>query len=642
MNILEEIKDFEEEKPSIYERFCKIFSFLKYPVPTNWKKEWKKEIEFTHLKVLPSEIFSSAINFSILIFFFLLLFYYLTNYLGILVMGSLLIPLIFYFLISYPKFYSYWFRAKASSEMVNSIIYLAISLRAYKNLEAAYVFTSKNLTGPLGKDFRKGLWEIYSGKARNIEEVIDKISEKWSVESEEFSQALLLIKNSIRSENMEKVLDKAVNLIFSSTLSRMERYVIETKTPLVLINMFGIMLPLLGLIILPILFLMMPNVSDPFLIGFFYDVFLFVIVYLLIKQRVCLTAFSFNQPELFKIEKFRKFKKKIKIFSLALGIALVSFFSYLLFSSELVLFSEYQLFLSLALIFSISLSFVIYNGVVGWFFFEKNKEIVAAENELPTALREFSIELSLGKPIEDVIYSSLGRLGNFKIKRFFEKVISNIKQIGLGLSDAIFHKKYGAINEFKSKVISTTMLLVVEISKKGPFYLSKALDFISKYLENAKRTSEKSLSILEEITSNIKMQSTVIAPITSGIIVGLTVFTLAIFFYLGGTIQQASKIFEQKSFSNFLDFGYFSILSITSLTPVPIFQIIVGIYLLEITYLLTYLYGEIVYGNDEVSKARLFAKNILISTLIYIILVLLIYFGIKVMINIEELAKGLG
>jgi len=48
-----------------------------------------------------------------------------------------------------------------------------------------------------------------------------------------------------------------------------------------------------------------------------------------------------------------------------------------------------------------------------------------------------------------------------------------------------------------------------------------------------------------------------------------------------------------------------------------------------------------VYGEDNVSKAYVTAKTILLSSLIYVGIVLAIYFGIKSFINIESLAQVL-
>jgi hypothetical protein len=75
------------------------------------------------------------------------------------------------------------------------------------------------------------------------------------------------------------------------------------------------------------------------------------------------------------------------------------------------------------------------------------------------------------------------------------------------------------------------------------------------------------------------------------------------------------------------------------LIPAPFFQLIVGVYLLELTYLLSYLYNEITYGDDEISKKNYVFKTFLVVFVFYFIVISSIYFGIKSLINLEEIAK---
>jgi magnesium-transporting ATPase (P-type) len=93
------------------------------------------------------------------------------------------------------------------------------------------------------------------------------------------------------------------------------------------------------------------------------------------------------------------------------------------------------------------------------------------------------------------------------------------------------------------------------------------------------------------------------------------------------------------SFKDIASGGIFGIFNFTKLISASYFQLIVGIYLLEITWLMSYFYGELTCGDDEVSKSKIFMMNLLIALVLYIAIVLAIYYGTNSFINIEEFAK---
>ena len=641
--IPEEYRKFLEEevvarKLSFYEKFCKFFSFVKFPVPKNLEKKYKEEIEFTHLALKPNEIFSSSIIFPVLLVLFSipLIFF---GYLEIFLMFVVICGIIFYFLLTYPHYYKFVFRTRASSETMLAIVYLVIALRIYKNLDKAVAFAAKNLTGPLGKDFKEALWDVYSGEKTSIVEALDELSRKWHVENEEFSEALSMIKASITSAEPEKNLDDALNLVLTSTVTRMESYAREMKTPITLINMFGILLPLLGLVIFPVLFLMLPEIGKPEIIAFLYNVVLFLAVYLLLRQNLSIRPYSFHQPELTKIKKIAELKKKIFLISIFTCAMLVAFLASILFSEKIVVFSEKQFLLSVFLVASFFAPFILYNSLLYIKNSEKNKVVLQAESELPTALRNISIVLKTGKPVESSINETIPKMREMKIKNLFEKIIANIR-LGLSFFPAIFDERVGAIKDYPSRMIHAIMSVITEIGEKGSIYLSHALDVISQYLSDAKEVSEKTQSILEEVSYDVKIQSLVLAPLTAGIVVGLTILVLAIFFYLGGSLQSLQEYFKNLgALKDLASGGIFGIFNFTSLISASYFQLIVGIYLLEVTWLMSYFYGELTCGDDEISKSLVFSKTLAIVLILYVVTMLAIYYGTKSFINIEEFAR---
>jgi hypothetical protein len=131
-----------------------------------------------------------------------------------------------------------------------------------------------------------------------------------------------------------------------------------------------------------------------------------------------------------------------------------------------------------------------------------------------------------------------------------------------------------------------------------------------------------------------------VAPLTAGIIVGLTIFVLAIFFFFRGSITGIKSFFEQYGVAgSAASFGFLALLNVEKIVPAPIFQLIVGIYLIELNLLLSYFYNEIMFGESEHLRSENTFKTLLITIPFYIGLVLLMYFGINLFVNMKELAK---
>jgi len=403
--------------------------------------------------------------------------------------------------------------------------------------------------------------------------------------------------------------------------------------------MFGILLPLLGLVILPVLFLMLPEIGKPEIIAFLYNVVLFLIVYLLLRQNLSIRPYSFHQPELTKVKKIASLKRKSFWISTLVGAILIALSAFFLLSEKIVIFNEKQFLLSVFLVVSSFLPFVLYNLILYMTNSERNKTVLQVESELPTALRNISMMLKAGKPAESSINEVIPKMKEMKIRFFLEKIVNNIR-VGYSFVSAIFDERVGAIKEYPSRMLHAMMSVIAEIGEKGSIYLSHALDVMSKYLSDAKEVTEKTQSILEEVSYDVKIQSLVLAPLTAGIVVGLTILTLAIFFYLGGSLQNLQEFFGgMGGLKDVASGSIFGIFNFTNLISAACFQLIVGIYLLQVSWLMAYFYGELIHGDDEISKSLVFAKTLLIALILYVSVLLAIYYGTKSFINIEEFAK---
>lgn len=625
-------------KLSLYERMCNFFDKVKIPIPKDLEKKFSDEINFCHLRVKPNGVVSTAILLPLLVLLPLSLLFFLIGIFSttMLIIMIILYTMISYYLFSYTTFLTKHFRAKAASEMTLAIIYMSISLKTNVSLETAVAFAASNLSGPLGLDLKKILWDLETGRLISIIQGIDELIEKWKSESEEFVDALSLIKTSVTQapDRMDRLIREAVELMIEGTKSRMKKYAIEMRSPLRILNAFGILLPMLGLIFFPMLIIFIPEIAKPELLAFSYTVLLPTIVYLFLKQHIHMRPYSYHQVQMENFEEFKKMKK----ISLILAFVIASSSIYLVYNLTLStqIFSTEQFLYSYLVVLLLSFSVIIYSFLSISKSLKKNEEILKIESELPTALFQLSVASTTSKPIEKNIEDLLPRIKTLEIRNLFKKILVNVTSFGTSFESAVLDEKVGVIRFYPSRIISSSLKLLVDISKKGMIFLSMALKTMSEFLRDADEVNKATDEILSETTSDLQIQAWVFAPLAAGIVVGLMAVIIYIFSFFGENFEEISKFLGGGTLGSVTASSFAFLENIGKQLPFHYFQIIVGIYMIEVVVMISYFLGELNYGEDEVSKTKDMGKIMLIATLVYSLTVLSLYFGVSSFLSLPE------
>ncbi len=137
-------------------------------------------------------------------------------------------------------------------EIVN---YLAMSLRLSPNLERAVAFAAEHGRGKIAEDLKKIVWDVQIGRFLSVEEALDDLAYRWGGYNEDFKHALMLIRASVLEPSKaerEEMLEKASADVLEGTREKMDLYARKLHQPTVYLYYFGILLPLLLAIILPI------------------------------------------------------------------------------------------------------------------------------------------------------------------------------------------------------------------------------------------------------------------------------------------------------------------------------------------------------------------------------------------------------
>ena len=622
----------EYRKQTAFEKICKIFGRIKLPMPSSLKKRLKEEIEFCHFEISPHEVLSTSI---ILPSIFMLVSYLILRLLALdsidLIFSFFMVAIVLlYFLINYTKFQTIYYRSKFSSEMILSIIYMAISLQTNKNLERAVSFAANNLTGLLGMDFKRALWNVHSGKSISISDELSKIAEKWRKESQEFVDAIAILKDSIilSEDQFQKSLNTAIEIVLQKTKTRMKDYAMSLKTPLNIVNSFGVLLPLLAMIFLPLAAIFLPEIVKVSFVSVLYVIVLPAIVYFLFRQYFYSRPYSYHQIE-YSGEKHKKRKLFIGLASIVLMfVIVVPLMNFVMKSSfsDLTFFSSMSVTVSIALI--LFLAGYIYTSGLEMI----NKKIIKYENELPTAAYQLASICRSGKPIEILINEATNYLKDLEIKEIFAIASEKIKS-GLTLDRAFFDEKVGALKDVSSKMIKIVIGSIVDLANKGSLAVSKALDSIARFLDDAKDVNKFTDEVLDEVTSEMKITVYVFAPLASGIVIGLLSMLTIVFYSFAPSFLELERTLSSREYRSALEsVGW--LLNLAKTINLPQFQIVVGLYMLEIVIMISYFLGELKYGEDEVSKIKDISKTILIAIIIYALFSISLYYAMKVIVTL--------
>lgn len=665
-------KSFMPKTLSLYERTCKFLGkIISIKLPEEKHNRVEKQLKICHLEVTPEEVlsFSFIISFLITILgvavslaiinsLFLSAFF--------LLLGIILIKL----LQKIPEYYSTSWRMKTSNQMVICVFYIVTYMRHTSNLERAIHFASEHLTPPLALDMKKVLWDVENGTYKKITESLEHYLSTWIEWNKEFVEAIHLIESSLSEpseERRQEVLDKALERILEQTSEKMTHYAQELKSPITMLHMLGVVLPILGLVILPLIVSFTEN-AQWWHIALIYNIILPVIVYSTGKNILSKRPSGYGDTDITEINpELKKYKKTrilglninpiipaIIVFIIFFGISIspliihaknpnyelkIGNFKFLGYKDSVKKYFEEEKFiegtwkkvqvpekigpyglgatlLSLLLPLSLGLSIGLYYKLKSEKVIKIREQTRQLENEFADSLFQLSNRLRDGLPAE-IAFEKVSEVTTQSITSYFFKAVAmNIRKYGMSVKQAIFNKKTGAILNYPSNIIQSSMKVLVESTKKGPLIAASAMAIVSKYIKEIHRVNERLKDLLADIISDMKSQINFLTPTISAVVIGITSMITFILTTLGQNMQKFG-IDETSNLANLLDvFG--------DGIPQYYFQIVVGVYVVQIIYLLTSLSSSIEKGEDKLNQQYALSQNLTKSVIMYCVLAAII------------------
>ncbi len=661
---------------SIYERFCnRAEKIVKINPGKKAEEDLRGSIAMCHLNITPEGAVSFAVLFSLLLIIS-------TSLFSLLIFGSMFFVMYFVIiglvlvlvLMKLPNFLADSWRLKASNQMVECIFYAATYMRHTSNLELAIRFSAEHLSPPLSIDMRKVLWDVETGKYNSVKESLDSYLETWRKWNIEFVESFHLLESSLyetSESRRQTIVDKALEVMLQETYEKMLHYAHELKNPMTTLYMLGIVLPILGLVILPLVASFMTEESTtPFQLAIYialiYNVTLPLAIYYLGRVVLSKRPTGYGETDISDISPEAKRQrnvlvrlagKELRINPLVVGAAvglvflLIGLFPLMresAMSDKDLLKEDYAAqglkiweyrqtqsgvagpyglgaaVLSLFVPLSAATGLGLYYRLNSRNVIKLREEAKRLEDEFATALFQLGNRMGDGLPAEIAFGKVAETMKGTRSGQFFDAVSENIKNLGMGVSDAIFDRKVGAILGFPSALVESSMKVLVESARKGPKIAAQAMVNVSEYVKDIHRVNERLRDLLSDIISDMKQQINFLAPAISGIVVGITSMVVMI---LGSLGTQLGNIVAGGETTTPLPTGILNMFG--NSIPTYYFQIIVGVYIVEIIFLLTVLVNGVENGSDKLAERYSLGNNLLKGTILYVF----ISFCVMVMFN---------
>ena len=230
---------------------------------------------------------------------------------------------------------------------------------------------------------------------------------------------------------------------------------------------------------------------------------------------------------------------------------------------------------------------------------ERRDKVKRLEGEFIDSLYHISNRLSDGSPIEVAIDYVSTMMKGSEIGKFYNRILNKIKRRSISLDKAIEEEK------IDSDMITSSLGMIVISLRDGSEAASKTANVISDYMNRISNVNKSLNTMLDKNLSMMKTTAMFFAPIVCAVIVVL--FQMI-------TITVAN---QEGSFSE-IGSGF----QTPSIEP-PILQLIVGLYLFGLNYLLIRYVSRIQYGNDNVMLNYSLARSFPITLIIFTITILL-------------------
>lgn len=637
----------EQEKTTVYEKFVDLTSFFRFSFD-DMEEEHRNALNLLKYDMEPDQVAPSSLFASLVTLIMAVgVVWFFPGIPTVLKVGALIMPLtVFYYFLKYPSLRARQKVVESSEHLIMAILYMVISMRASPSLERAVAFTARHLRGPVAKDFKTMLWKVDMREQLTMRVAVRDYIKLWKPYNKGFVESIDLLISSMSEANEHKrneILSESIDQFLDNTRDQMNDFAKTLQLPVMVLYGLGILLPVLGTVMLPLIATFMGGGSMLWYLIFFYNLFLPLIIVFVMQNLLVNRPVSFssragrigkNSAGKIKLQvfghgvKINAFLVSIPLFLILAGWSFPHYYEVFLSGgfpvdpSTITLFREMLIVMAFASAAGLHL-FLGYVSVL-----ERQNKIEEMEREFPQALFQLGHLLDRGTPIELAIKDVGGEIrGNLKVADIFDRISENMTMRGMTFEEAVFDTDYGALQVYPSKLMETIMEITLESTQKGTSLAAKTLQHISSYLEDIQVTQKKLEDLIGETLSSLQFLGYVLAPVIAGIAVGMGSVISIAFSTIGGAINQTATNATQGGGSAGLSGGSVGLLSAfsfqESIAPGAL-QLVVGIYLLQLSAVVGTLYVRLEEGRNPVKRNVVVGKMMMSSITFYTLTVLII------------------
>jgi len=663
-------KEAEERTEDLcfYEKACKFCGKLvKVDLGQDLRERYEKNIRISRLEISSQEIGGALILPTVIMA-------------AILLPGMLFLPspvnyfmwaipgFWIYYVLSYPSFRAKVTKIKSSDEALRIILYMAMHLDINPSLEGAIKTAAEHSNGPIGKDFTQILWKVEIGSFTNIKKALGDHVEVWREWSTDFVKSLEYLVNSVSrvGDERRRMIQKAQDYIIESTRSKMEQYSRDLATPVKVIHMMGIMLPIMGLIMFPMISIFLQDSINPAHLAFGYVVVLPLILFFAVYRQVAQRPGAYSHPSLENVPNLPpKYKLSFSIgdsqFYLSLPVVAVLIGGTIMIPGVIHYIDLIQTYMQYSgkdlaqqmmdyyhmenLLPSLVQGMTVIWGILAGLiiFFEGKsrsrrkirEKIERIEGDLDIGLTELENSLAKNIPIERALYDVIEEYEKMgeetsPMHDFFSGIIRRIEEQGQTFKKAIFDEENGAIQDYPSALLRTVMRIVTNSISKGTRALISNIKTISGYIKNSNRVEELIKGMLDEVLSNMKMLAGFIAPMITAVAASMSSVIVVMLVNISKALQQIEQMYGAGSgfvqahqtmnspngiIGQLTNFG--------KIIPSTVITLIVGLYMIEAVIILAYFINGIEHGFDEINRDTLLSRYLLYAGILFSVIVLI-------------------
>lgn len=551
-----------------------------------------------------------------------------------------------YYAQAYPKRAAEDEKLRSLTHIPTIVNYLVMSMKLTPNLERALQFAAEHSEGKVADDLRKLVWEVKMGTYPTIEEALDHLAWQWGTHSPEFKHALMLIRSSVLEPDevkREAILDKAISDVLEGIKGKMDVYSRAMNQPSVYLYYFGVLLPLLLIIVLPVgsvmgslplaqlwVLVLLYNILIP--IGSLY--FARMILRRRPPTRIA-PVIPKKMPGLPKPGWFKVGESQVPAILVAFMVLLIlAGAGYLIDPilneppkpGEMV---RGEVYLPLFTYAGIGVGLV---SAVSFYLWSNNKDrrglqkdIMRMEDEFQDSLYILASRLGEGKPIESALQGAIDFQPNSEIsKKIFVQTLQNITMLGMTIKTALFDKAYGSLRYIPSDFIRGTMRIVVDSLTLGVQTASRSLMSMSMQIHDSQEVERDLKALLNSITTMMSTMAVFIAPVVLGITVALQKLIMDALVSVSGSatfgrICEEGSTVAMGEFGNYCQVaeGFAAKDAVETLITQEQLLLVVALYVIEIVVILIYFAVQVNEGKNDLSFKVTLAKTLPLAMMIF-------------------------